>query len=229
MKKLMTLALTGVLAVAAFAVESDPSNTVGFINQVLASGYSTFSACPIGTTVGGAASDYIAGQGTDGDRIFERSGAAWVSYVWSADWTGVPFTYNTCYLYKNNAGAAQNLVVAGDVVAEGTDLGMGDFAAGVFNGFGNPLPLDIDLDADDLTLAEDGFAAGDRIYAMNNGAWVNFTYDGTTYGTDLMAGEAYLVKTAGDVDWDYTVGGGAMAVIPVGVKKVTSVRSAIIR
>jgi hypothetical protein len=227
MKKLLTIALTGVLAASVFAVESDPSNTVGFINQVLPTGFSTFSFCPVGLANPEAAGDYIAGQGTAGDIIYSRDGAAWVAYAWSAGWAGLNAVYNKAYLYKNNSGSAQSLVVAGDVIPEGTNVTMATFSAANYNGFGNPLPMNIDLDTDDLSLDADGFQAGDRIYEMVGGAWVNYNYNGTTYGVDLMAGEAYLFYTASAFTWDYTIPTPpAVAVAPVQVRKVASVNNA---
>lgn len=225
MKKALVLTLTGILAVAAFATESDPSNTVGFINQTVGTGFSTFAACPVGTAAGVAAGDYIGGQGTAGDVIYERSGAAWVAYAWSAAWTGLTFTYNNAYLYRNNSGSAQSLVIAGDVIAEGTNLTMRNFTTG-FNGFGNPLPMNVDLDTDDLTLAADGFSAGDIIYAHNGTAWVAFTYNGTTYGLDLLAGESYLVKiNSAAFTWDYTVGAAPAAVQAPATRKVSKTQT----
>ena len=197
MKKALVLALTGICAVAAFATESDPSNTVGFINQTLTTNYSTFSACPTGVSVAVPASSYIAGQGSVGDIIYERPGAAWVAYGWSPTWAGLTFTYNNAYLYKNNSGSAQSLVIAGPVIEEGTALTMRNFVAG-FNGFGNPLPVNIDLDGaapDDYGLNEQGFDPTDIIYSHNGAAWVAFTMGvDQMYGLDLLAGESYLFK-----------------------------------
>ncbi len=225
MKKALVLTLTGICAVAAFATESDPSNTVGFINQTVTTGFSTFSACPIGTSVGAPASNYIAGQGTAGDRIYKRAGSAWVNYNWSPTWTGLTFDYNSAYLYKNNSGSGQSLVVAGDVIAEGTALTMATFVTG-FNGFGNPLPLNIDLDGDDLTLDADGFNSGDRIYSHNGTAWVAFNFNGSTYGLDLLAGESYLVKINGaGFTWDYTVGAAPAAVEGPAARKVAKTQT----
>ncbi len=223
MKKVLTLALTGVLACTAFAQST--SNTVGFINQTLPTGFSTFSATPTGLSNGEAAGDYIAGQGTPGDVIYEFSGGAWVAYAYSAAWTGLTFTYNSTYLYRNNSGAAQNLVIAGAVVEEGTDVTMGDFTVG-FNGYGHALPIDVDLDSDDLTLAADGFASGDVLYDNSGGAWVAYTYNGATYGLDLLAGEGYLVKVnSAPFTWDYTVGSAPAAVVPA-TRKSAKVRTA---
>jgi hypothetical protein len=225
MKKALVLALTGVCVVVAFATESDPSNTVGFINQTVTTGYSTFSACPTGISVAVPASGYIAGQGSVGDIIYERPGAAWVAYAWSPTWAGLNFTYNNAYLYRNNSGSAQSLVIAGNVIAEGTNLVMRNFVTG-FNGFGNPLPLNIDLDTDDLGLDADGFNSGDIIYAHNGAAWVAFTYNGATYGVDFLAGESYLVKVNGAAfTYDVTVGAAPAAVTAPGVQKVSKAQS----
>lgn len=213
MKKALVLALTGICAVAAFATESDPSNTVGFINQTVTTGYSTFSACPTGVSVAVPASGYIAGQGSVGDIIYERPGAAWVAYGWSPTWAGLNFTYNNAYLYKNNSGSAQSLVIAGDVIAAGTALTMRNFVAG-FNGFGNPLPLNIDLDTNDYGLNAQGFDPTDTIYSHNGAAWVAFTMGiSEVYGLDLLAGESYLFKiNTGAFTWTATVGAPASAV-----------------
>lgn len=225
MKKALVLALTGICAVAAFATESDPSNTVGFINQTVNAGYSTFSACPIGVGVSVPASSYIAGQGSVGDIIYERPGASWVAYAWSPTWAGLNFTYNNAYLYRNNSGSAQSLVIAGDVIAEGTALTMRNFNTG-FNGFGNPLPMNIDLDTDDMSLDADGFNSGDIIYAHNGASWVAFTYNGALYGLDLMAGESYLFKVNGAAfTWDTTVGAAPAALEAPAARKVAKTQS----
>ena len=224
MKKVLILCLTGALACTAFA-DSSISNTVGFINQTVTPGFSTFSATPIGTGVDVPAGDYIAGQGTPGDIVYAREGAAWVGYAHSATWAGLNFTYNRAYLYRNNSGSSQNLVIAGDVVEEGTDLAMGSFVLG-FNGYGHAIPMDVDLDSNDLTLAADGFSNGDVLYEHNGSAWVAYTYDGSTYGLDLLAGESYLVKVnSAAFDWDYTVGTTPAAVVPQ-ARKSAKVRAA---
>lgn len=210
MKKVLTIALTGVLAAAALAVESDPSNTVGFISQTLGSGFSTFSACPIGNTTGAAAGDYIGGQGLPGDVIYKWE-AAWFPYNHDPSWTGLSFDYNAGYLYKNNSGSAQTLVVAGDVIAEGTALTMGTFPGGFF-GWGNPLPMDIALDTDDLGLYAN-LTVGDKIYNWE-AAWFPYTFDGSTTGLTMPAGESLLFKTAAGFTWNYTVGGAAVATTP---------------
>jgi hypothetical protein len=230
MKKLLTIGFTGILAVAALAVESDPSNTVGFISQTLGTGFSTFSACPIGLAADAPAADYIAGQGIPGDVIYKHNGTAWSGYAWTADWTGLTFDYNSAFLFKNNSGAAESLVIAGDVIPVGTDLAMGTFASGTYAAWGNPLPMDIDLDVDDCTLAADGFASGDKIFKHNGTAWSGYMYNGTTYGGLVLdAGETFLVKIDGahaDVSWDYLVGGAAVATANVSkvVKSSNSLR-----
>ena len=225
MKKALVLALTGICAVAAFATESDPSNTVGFINQTTPVGTSAFSACPIGTGVALPASGFIAGQGTAGDKIYKRVGAAWVSFNWSPNWTGLTFDYNSAYLYQNNSGSAQSLVVAGPVVAEGTNLTMGTFGMGL-NGWGNPLPLNIDLDGDDMDLVASGFASGDRIYNRSGAAWVGYTYNGAVFGLDLMAGEAYLVQiNSAPMVWNHIVGSTPAAVVAPACNRVSKTQT----
>lgn len=216
MKKVLTIALTGVLAAAALAVESDPSNTVGFISQTVPSGFSVFSACPIGDVVGVDAGDYIGGQGLPGDIIYKWQGT-WFPYNHDANWTGLTFDYNAGFLYRNNSGNSQTLVVAGDVIPEGTTLTMGVFPGG-FHAWGNPLPLDIDLDTDDLGLYAN-LADGDIIYNWQ-GTWFPFTYTGGTSGLTMNAGESFLFNTAAGFSWDYTIGGGALATSPVRVQKV---------
>jgi hypothetical protein len=205
MKKLLTIAFTGVLAVAALAVESDPSNTVGFISRSIAPGtYAAFSACPMGLGTAVPAADIIGGQGASGDRILKWNNF-WQQFSWTPDatWGGLTLDYNGTYLYYNGHGVNTTLVVAGDVIPEGTDVTMASFGAG-FNAFGNPLPMDIALDSDDLTLAADGFAVDDVILNWN-GFWQQFVYNGATYGLDLLAGKSFIFKVATPFVWDYTV------------------------
>jgi hypothetical protein len=227
MKKVLTIALTGVLAAAALAVESDPSNTVGFISHATTPNvYTAFSACPMGLGAGVAAADVIGGQGASGDKIL-RFTTAYSSFLWTADgtWGGLTLDYNGTYMYRNGHGVAGTLVIAGDVIAEGTTVTMADFGVG-FKGFGNPLPMDVDLDTDDLTLAADGFASGDKILDWNGAGWASYTYNGTSYGVDLTAGKSYVFKTAAPFTWDYTVGGGAMAEIEAPVRVARTAASA---
>lgn len=206
--------------------ESDPSNTVGFINQTVTTGFSTFSACPIGTSVGAPASNYIAGQGTAGDRIYKRAGSAWVNYNWSPTWTGLTFDYNSAYLYKNNSGSGQSLVVAGDVIAEGTALTMATFVTG-FNGFGNPLPLNIDLDGDDLTLDANSLRTPATVSTRTTEplGWPSTSTAAPTVWT-CLAGKSYLVKINGaGFTWDYTVGAAPAAVEGPAARKVAKTQT----
>jgi hypothetical protein len=215
MKKVLTIALTGVLAAAALAVESDPSNTVGFISQTLPAGYSTFSACPVGQAAGAAAGDFIGGQGLPGDVIYKWQGY-WAPYNHTAAWTGLTFDFNAGYTYANNSGSAQTLVIAGDVIAEGTAINMATSTGGYF-AWGNPLPMDLALDTDDLGLYAQ-IAANDKIYNWQ-GFWAPFTFDGTQTGLTIAAGESVLFSTAAGFTWDYTVGGAAVATAPARVQK----------
>ncbi len=226
MKKLLAIALIGVLAAAALAVESDPSNTVGFVSQTVPDGNSAFGICPQGLEVDKSVGLILGGQGTDGDKIYEMVAGAWVTWTKTAgSWGALLMSYNEGFLYNNDTGADQSLVVAGDVVAEGTVVDMGDFPAGQNVMWGNPLPIDIDLDTDDLGL---GFQNGDKIYDMAGGAWVTWTYDGFTYGLDLLIGEGYLFKVDAAnpaIDWNYTVG-SAPAAVQNDVRKVAKAASA---
>lgn len=213
MKKLLTLALTGVLAAAALAVESEPSNTVGFISRnVNPNTYTSFSACPMGLGTAVPALNVIGGQGATGDKVLKFTNA-WSTYNWTADntWGGLTLDYNGTYLYRRGAGVAGTLVVAGDVIPEGTTVTMATFtgAAG-YKPFGNPLPLNVDLDTDDLDLDADGFNSGDKILDWT-GAWTTYTYNGTTYGVDLMAGKSYIFRIAAPFTWEYTIPTGAVA------------------
>jgi len=226
MKKLLTIAFTGVLAVAALAVESDPSNTVGFISRSCApSSYAAFSACPMGLGTAVPATGVIGGQGASGDKVLKWAGF-WSSFSWTADntWGGLTLDYNGTYLYYNGHGVNATLVVAGDVIPEGTNVTMATFSTIGFNAFGNPLPMDIDLDTDDLTLSADGFAAGDKILDWV-GFWSSYTYNGTTYGLDLLAGKSYMFNIAsGAFTWDYTIPMPA-AVTATSVPTVQKVRA----
>lgn len=225
MKKILTLTLTGVLAAAALAVESDPSNTVGFISRsVNPAQYAAFSACPMGLGVNVPASGVIGGQGANGDKVLKWNGF-WQTYAWTPDntWGGLQLNYNGTYLYYNGHGVAGTLVVAGDVIPEGTALTMATFAAG-FGAFGNPLPMDIALDTDDLTLNVDGFNANDAILNWN-GFWQTFVFNGTTYGTDLLAGKSYIFKVAAPFTWDYTIPAGALAAEEPTVRTVKAQKS----
>jgi len=183
MKKLLTLALTGVLAAAALAVESEPSNTVGFISRTVnPNTYTSFSACPMGLGTAVPALNVIGGQGATGDKVLKFTNA------WST--TMATFT-----------GAAG------------------------FKPFGNPLPLNIDLDTDDLTLDADGFNSGDKILDWT-GAWTTYTYNGTTYGVDLMAGKSYIFRIAAPFTWEYTIPTGAVASEGPVVRKAAKSQSA---
>ena len=148
MKKILAVALTSVFAVAAFAIESDPSNTVGFISQTLEAGFSTFAPCPIGAGPSVNALDYISGQGSAGDKIYKWENGGWSQYPYS-NWSTLTFEPGVACLYNNTSGSNQSLVIAGDVIPEGTTVAMGTIPAGIA-AWGNPLPMDIDLDTDDL-------------------------------------------------------------------------------
>jgi hypothetical protein len=105
---------------------------------------------------------------------------------------------------------------------------MKNFGTG-YQGFGNPLPMDIDLDGDDLTLAADGFASGDKILNWS-GSWSTYTYNGTTYGLDLLAGKSYIFRVASAFTWDYTVAAAPAAAIEVPtVQKVRANNAAALR
>jgi hypothetical protein len=84
------------------------------------------------------------------------------------------------------------------------------------------------MDADDLTLVADGYAAGDKFYVHTGASWQGYTYDGTTYGgLVLNAGETFLVKidaAHAQVDWDYVVGGAPVAATS-DIKKVVKSNS----
>lgn len=206
MKKILTLTLTGVLAAAALAVESAPSNTVGFISRSVNNNtYASFSACPMGLATGVPASSVIGGQGASGDRVLKFV-TAWATAPWTATgtWSGLVMDYNGFYLYNNRHGVAGTLVIAGDVIPEGTAVTMGTFTTGL-RGWGNPLPMDIVLDTNDLELNADGLNSGDKIMSWNNG-WSTMTFNGTSYGgLTLAAGKAFLFKTLAPFTWDYTV------------------------
>jgi hypothetical protein len=222
MKKLLTLALTGILAAAALAVESEPSNTVGFISRSTTAGsYTTFSACPKGLGIDMPAFDVLGTQGFTGDQILTYQ-AGWVTYSYTPDntWGGLTLDYNGMYIYRNNHGAAATLVVAGDVIPEGTAVTLATFpGAGAYVGFGNPLPMDIDLDANDLSLNADGFDTGDVVLEYNAG-WLTYTFNGATYGYDMAAGRSYVMRAATAFTWDYTIPAGAVATTSTAPMKV---------
>lgn len=229
MKKLLALALTGVLAAAALAVESEPSNTVGFISRAVTSGaYAAFSACPMGLGTDVPASTVLGGQGANGDRIIRFAGA-WNTAPWTPDgtWSGLTLDYNGWYMYRNGHGADGTLVVAGDVIPEGTSFLMKSFVAG-YTGFGNPLPMVIDLDTDDLGLDAAGFEYGDKIYRFA-GSWNTMTYtpENGYFGLVMEPGGAYLFRTANAFDWNYTVPSGALAVSNAPVKVAKAAKAAV--
>jgi hypothetical protein len=230
MKKVLTLALTGVLAAAALAVESAPSNTVGFISRSIpANAYSSFSACPMGTATGVPALTALGQQGGANDRILVFTGF-WASYDWSADWTWggtLTFDYNGAYMYKNGSTTQpRTLVVAGDVIPAGSTVTIATFpGGGAYQGVGNPLPMDVDLDTNDLTLDADGFNTNDIILDWT-GFWASYQYGGTgVYGVDFMAGKSYILKTAGAFTWDYAIPAGALATTPVVTKSAKAAQS----
>jgi hypothetical protein len=228
MKKLLTLALTGVLAAAALAVESAPSNTVGFISRSTTAGsYTAFSACPKGLGTGMPAADVLGAQGFTGDQILSYNGG-WFTYSYTPDntWGGLTMDYNGMYIYRNNHGAASTLVVAGDVIPEGTTVTLATFpGANTYVGFGNPLPMNVDLDTNDLTLNADGFNALDVVLEYNAG-WFTYAFNGSTYGFDLTAGRSYVMRTGGAFTWDYTIPTGALASTTAPVKVAKAAKSA---
>jgi hypothetical protein len=219
MKKVLTLALTGVLAAAALAVESAPSNTVGFISRSVAQGaYASFSACPMGMATGVPAQTALGNQGQLGDQILAFVGF-WSTYSWTNDftWGGLTLDYNGAYIYKNGHTGAGTLVVAGDVIPAGTAVTLATFAGGnSYKGVGNPLPMDVDLDSNDLTLHADGFATNDAILDWT-GFWATYVYSGT-YNVDFLAGKSYILRTGAAFTWDYTIPTGALASTPVVTK-----------
>jgi hypothetical protein len=212
MKKVLSIGLVGMISVAALAIESDPSNTVGFISHNLTAAgaaFTSFSSTPMGSASGVLATDIIGGQGANGDYILKWIGY-WQTKNWdvSGTWSGLTMDYNAFYLYYNSTGSDQTLVVAGDVIPEGTPVVFADLAVG-YTGFGNPLPMDIDMATDQagLELGADGFVSGDFILRWA-GYWATHTYNGATYSPalTLTAGNSYLLNAANAFTWDYTVG-----------------------
>ncbi|MFA7331127.1 MAG: hypothetical protein WC326_08645 [Candidatus Delongbacteria bacterium] len=228
MKKLLTLALTGVLAAAALAVESEPSNTVGFISRSTTAGsYTAFSACPKGLGVDMPAVSVLGTQGFNGDQILAYDGG-WLTYSYTPDntWGGLTLDYNGMYIYRNNHGAAATLVVAGDVIPEGTNVTLATFpGANTYVGFGNPLPMDVDLDTNDLTLVADGFNTGDIVLEYNGG-WLTYVYSGS-FGYDLTAGRSYVMRTGAAFTWDYTIPTGAVATTSTAPMKVAKAATSV--
>lgn len=213
MKKLLTLALTGVLAAAALAVESEPSNTVGFISRTTAVGYTGFSVCPAGLAVNTPAADILGAQGFVGDQILELAGGGWSAYAYTPDnaWSGLLLNYNGMYVFRNNHGASSTLVVAGDVIPEGTSVVVSEVpGSNQYGGFGNPLPMDVDLDTNDLSVVADGLVNGDLFLEFIGGGWSTYTYNGS-FGFDLTAGQSYIIRAANAFTWDYTIPTGALA------------------
>jgi hypothetical protein len=130
------------------------------------------------------------------------------------------------YIYRNNHGAASTLVVAGDVIPEGTTVTLATFpGANAYKGFGNPLPMNVDLDTNDLTLNADGFNALDVVLEYNSG-WFTYAFNGSTYGFDLTAGRSYVMRTQGAFTWDYTIPTGALASTTAPVKVAKAAKSA---
>jgi len=215
------LAAVGLAALAALAVDSDPSNCVGFIARSVPAGQTVaFSACPLETDVGVPAAQALGPAGASGDAILVWQGF-WASYAWTADghWGGLLLDYNGTYLYRNGHGAATSLVVAGRVIPDGATVVLADFGSG-YQAFGNPLPMDIDLDEDDLTLPLDGFSLGDKILDWV-GFWSSYTFYGSTYGVDLLAGKAYIFWIQNPFVWEIEVhyGPAAPAAATAAVRK----------
>lgn len=242
MKK--TISLLAVIAVAgtAFATESAPSNTVGFTSfDVFGDYQAQICLQPLGTGLGldpmVVFGDQFLGStspaGSDELRFFDGSNWTnmWRRTVGTFDMFMGTFTtvdWNKGYRYVSKHGD-RTIVIAGDVIPEGTDVTIANIQDGLKNNVANPFPQAYQLAgagaADVYDLLNDGFTGGmspalsDAIIGIDpvshgfQSAWFR-TVPGMWMGTltSLQPAMGYNIQDntagGGDYVWDYTIPAG---------------------
>ncbi len=164
LKKSITLLAVVAVAGVAFATESAPSNTVGFVTVTVSDNAAILNHIthqPRGTEVGGDfteiwGSQFIGGSSpTTSDLLEEFSNYSWLNKwrlptgTWLGTMTGID--HNKSYIFRNRHGVgAVTKVFAGDVIPTGTLVDMG-MMVDITNAFipgqpgrtfvANPLPM----------------------------------------------------------------------------------------
>ena len=223
MKKLIAIIAILALATSAFATESDPSETVGFVKlQCNAGDYTPFAlpftfyvAHPTPTM---ALDDIIGAQFTGGvapflsDQIKDiNTGASGWYNTGTGSWTLANFTANHGnYANVLSTHPAVDMYLAGQV--DQSVIVFGTMAAGNYNAVGIREAGEVSVA--DLDLVSSGFTGGaapfqsDQIKDMNTGnsAWYN-TGTSTWVGglTNIIPGHVYYIYVlSGHTPFDWT-------------------------
>ena len=220
MKKLVLLITILALVTAAFAAESDPSETVGFFKIDADVGYTPFglpftfydaSHTPTMTL-----DDIIGDQFTGGAFIFLSDQIVDIntgSYGWynGSNWQNMPsFTANHAfYAYVLSGHSNVDMYLAGQV--DQSSINFGTMAVGY-----NPVGIREagEVNVSDLDLVSSGFTGGnfifqsDQIIDMNTGnyAWYNIgtsTWNGMSTITPGHAYYVYVLSGHSSFDWTY--------------------------
>ncbi len=237
MKKLIAIIAILALATTAFATESDPSETVGFVKVVADVGFTpfalpfTFYNAPHTQTM--ELDDIIGVQLTPGlafnaDKLWDIN-TGWTAYlnqvgnVWTGTLADSGFTLGNAY-YIQNKHDSTDVYLAGEVDQSSVNYGL--MALG-FNPVGVREAGTPHLD--DCDLLSSGFTGGlafnsDKIWDLNNGqtsyyntntsSWVGFT--------NLTPGHAYNIQVKNTAfTWIYDPPKGTKVGSKVKIDKVT--------
>ena len=184
MKKFLILGIMVLFLGSLIALESGPSETVGFFKIGVPAGYTAFSV-PLKVYVGGvetlALSDILGDQLTGGmafnsDKVWDITAGTFAWYnTGTSTWVGFTDFIDGHAYYVENKHAAIDLYLSGTVVEEACDYGT--MAVG-YNAFSVNSAKEISLD--DLDLLSSGFTGGmafnsDKIWDITAGtfAWYN--------------------------------------------------------
>jgi hypothetical protein len=240
LKKSITLLAVVAVAGVAFATESAPSNTVGFVTVNVSDvdgAKNHITIQPRGTELNGDPTEiwgaqFIGGNGPGLSDVLEQYTYAggWdilfrlPNGVWQGSITGID--HNKSYLFVNRHGAANTTkVFAGDVIPEGTYVDMGIVKDAFRTFIANPLPMQRPLSGqggDCYNLLGSGFTSGppgvgDTIEQYNGVGWDIAFNVGAWQGNimNLEPGIGYMIADnsvgGGDWNWTFTVGTDVLA------------------
>ncbi len=239
LKKSITLLAVVAVAGVAFATESAPSNTVGFVtvNVSDVNGQKNhITIQPRGTEIGGDPTEiwgaqFIGGPGPGVSDVLEEYTAAggWnilfraPDNSWMGTITGID--HYKSYLFVNRHGAANTVkVFAGDVIPEGTLVDMGMIKDSFRTFVANPLPLSRPVagtPADVYNLIGSGFTigppgVGDTIEHFTGIGW-NIAFNVGIWQGSIVSmdpGIGYIIadnSANADWNWTFTVGTDVLA------------------
>jgi hypothetical protein len=217
----------------ALALESGPSNTVGFTKVTCPVGYTPFglafkfwnvvTGVPQYGTVSTKPSSIVGQQLTPGtyntgDRIYRQGGDWCFRQAASPYWSGALETNGTmvegrAYFVRNRQAASQNMVLAGQV--DTSAFGPIAIAANIYT------PLSF-RDArirpvSQINLITSGFQGGtyntsDRLYEQGGSwCWYNTGTSTWTGMANVTPAKAYFVRERHGATWNYNYGPGAVS------------------